>query len=147
MKIDIQRRNREAVARLFRGIVEDFGEKTGESIIRHLVEQAGRIRIHVPGPGPDPLFRCGPCFRQLWRSTCEKFGRESGHAIMNRVMTELGNRRVWFPDHETLYRAERNRNIRALYNGRNGGELAARFNLCEDQIRKIVNKDEQNVTG
>jgi Mor family transcriptional regulator len=96
----------------------------------------------IPLPGPDPLSYCGPSFRQLWRDTCKEFGRESGRAIMNKVIVYLGGLRPTFPNREDVYRAERNRKICTLYNGRNHGELALRFKLTTGQIITIVNDDD-----
>ncbi len=142
-KIVSQRRNREAVRRLFQSIVADFGDEPGKKIIRHIVAQAGRCRIWVPKPGPDPLASSGSNFKQLWRSTCEEFGRASGRAIMNKIMVELGGTRIRFPDHEVLFRIERNTKIRNLYHGKNYQELIERFRLSKTQINNIINEAEK----
>ena len=149
MKIDSRRRNREAVTRIFQGIVDDFGNTAGEKIIRHIVDQAGGIRMRVPSYDikvnqflvihGDPLCTNSTCFRRLWRSTCKEFGQASGHAIMQKIFVELGGQRVLMPDHKTLSKIERNRKVRYLYDGTNRGELALRFALSKNQIRKIVN--------
>lgn len=52
------------------------------------------------------------------------------------------------PDHEDLYRIERNRKIRAKFIGNNHKELALLFGLSDLQIRRILqNKDEFKLTG
>lgn len=146
-----RRQNREALTRLFQGFVNDYGNAAGKKIIKHIVEHAGGIRIHIPGRSHklnqyatidnDPLHGCSACFRNLWINICCEFGQASGRAIMNKIVVELGGRKIRFPDHETFYRSERNKKIRNLYDGANCGELALRFNLCMSQIKNIINGD------
>ncbi len=141
-----RRQNRETFTRLFQGFVSEYGEDAAKRIIKHLVDQAGGLRMWIPSSGPDPLSRCGYFFRLLWRETCKTFGRQSGRAIMNKIMVELGGRRVYFPDYRDLYIWDRNEKIRRQYipgmpDGPKGNEeeLVARWGLSRYWILRIAN--------
>jgi hypothetical protein len=112
-----RRQNRETFVRLFQGFVNEYGEASGKRIMKHIVDNAGGIRMDVPSSNPglnqhvkldnDPLHGCGVYFRRLWISTCKEFGHDSGHDIMNKIVCELGNQRVYFPCHKEINRWER----------------------------------------
>ena len=60
--------------------------------------------------------------------------------IERQIKANAGGDRLWIPktsSREDLQ--ERNRMIRAQFNGRNHAALASAFNLCERQVRKILN--------
>jgi hypothetical protein len=133
-----RRQNRETFTRLFQGFVADFGNETAEKIIRHLVHDAGGLRLSIPGNNGDPLYGCSSLFRQLWINTCAAFGPATGRAIMMKIIVEFGGQRVWFPDVNDLCRIERNEKIRGLYNGANCQELAIRFTMHPVHIRRIA---------
>jgi len=133
-----RRQNREAFTRLFQGCVADFGNETAERIIRHLVRDAGGLRICIPRNNGDPLFGCSAFFRELWIGTCRQFGPELGRAVMQKILVEFGDQRVTFPDIRDLSRMDRNERIRIQYNGANCRELGERWGLHPEHIRKIA---------
>lgn len=55
-----------------------------------------------------------------------------------RLAALRGGQEVYIPKRESLEREARDRDIRARFNGGNYRELAARFQLSERQIRKII---------
>ena len=133
-----RRQNRETFTRLFQGFVIDFGNESAEKIIRHLVRDAGGLRISIPENNGDPLFGCSPFFRQLWVNTCQSFGSDAGREIMLKIIVEFGGQRVTFPDPVDLFRIERNERIRAQYNGANCQELGLRWGLHPVHVRRIA---------
>lgn len=50
-----------------------------------------------------------------------------------------GGQSLYLPKLDSLERGDRDRQIRALFNGGNYRALAAQFRLSERQIRKIIN--------
>jgi Mor family transcriptional regulator len=76
----------------------------------------------------------------LFERLCSDLGESSGKIIIKTIIQELGGLRVCFPDFEELYRDDRNRRIRNLFNGRNYNELAIMFGLHVRQIRRITKK-------
>jgi Mor family transcriptional regulator len=80
----------------------------------------------------------------LYHRLCTDFGESSGLAIIRTITEELGGLRVSIPDLQDLEREERDRKIRALFNGNNYYELAQRFTnakgerLSIRQIRYII---------
>lgn len=129
-----RRQNRETFVRLFQGFVDAYGEAAAKKMIKFIIDQAGGLQLWIPGPGPDPLNRCGYWFRQLWRNTCQEFGRNIGRAIMNRIIDELGGRRVRFPDYLDLYIWDRNIKIHSQYcslreSGRSSSEACAELSI------------------
>ena len=75
------------------------------------------------------------------------FGSKSGEAIIKSFIAHCGGLRITVPSREDLTREERDRRIRALFNGRNYSELAERFTnskgdaLSVRQIRYIIDGD------
>ncbi len=141
-----RRDNRESLTRLFQGYVNDYGPVDGQAIIKAIVDCLGGLRITVP----DSSARIGVRYRsdsmryigELWKCLIVQFGESSGKTIMKTFLCELGGLRLCFPDHETLYREERNRRIRELWNEQNAVELGAMFGLDPSMIRLIVAKGE-----
>jgi len=133
-----RRQNREAFTRLFQGYVADFGNEAAEKIIRHLVRDAGGLRISIPENNGDPLFGCSPFFRQLWVNTCTEFQPEPGRAIMLKILVEFGGQRVTFPNPDNLSRIDRNERIRCQYQGTNCQELGLRWGLHPVHIKRIA---------
>jgi Mor family transcriptional regulator len=80
----------------------------------------------------------------LYHRLCTDFGEASGLTIIRTITEELGGLRVSIPDLQDLQREERDRRIRALFNGNNYNELAERFTnsrgerLSVRQIRNII---------
>jgi Mor family transcriptional regulator len=80
----------------------------------------------------------------LYHRFCTDFGEASGLVIIRAITEELGGLRVSIPDLQDLQREERDRRIRALFNGNNYSELAERFTnsrgdrLSVRQIRNII---------
>ncbi len=70
-----------------------------------------------------------------------EFGAMAPKIIKTLIMV-LGRTRITFPDFEYLYRAERNRRIKAEFRGANHEDLAIRYGLKVRQIRRILNRDE-----
>ena len=82
---------------------------------------------------------------QDWfRSLFATFGEAPGTIIINSFVSYCGGLRISIPDFEDLYREERDRRIRAAFNGSNYSELAERFTnfkgerLSVRQIRYII---------
>ena len=66
-----------------------------------------------------------------------EFGRMAPQIIQ--VMVEVvGGCRLTFPDLQDLYRQERNRRIRAEFNGGNFDELGFKYRLHPKHVRRIV---------
>ncbi len=85
----------------------------------------------------------------LFRRIYKKFGEVSGDEIVRTIVHECGGLRVSIPDHQDLYRIERDRKIRALFNGANHRELSLMFHdpqsglhLTVRQVRRILNERE-----
>lgn len=74
---------------------------------------------------------------QLYDRLHSDFGRLAPQIIQTLAET-VGGLRLTFPDLGTLYREERNRRIRAEFNGLNLEELAIRYRLRKRQVRRIV---------
>ena len=148
-----RRQNRETFVRLFQGFVNEYGEVVGKRIMKHIVDNAGGIRMDVPARNPglnqyvkldnDPLHGCGVDFRRLWRSTCKEFGHNSGQTIMNKIVCELGNQRVYFPCHKEIYRWERNEMMKNQYSkDPNIKALALRWGMSVPQAQHIVEEED-----
>lgn len=82
--------------------------------------------------------------QEWFRSLITDFGEASGHAIIKSFISFCGGLRISVPDFEDLWREERDRRIRAAFNGVNYTELAERFTnfkgecLSVRQIRYII---------
>jgi len=147
-----RRQNRETFVRLFQSFVNEYGEVDGKKIVKHIVDNAGGMRIWVPSSNPklnqyaalnnDPLHGCSDCFRRLWLSICREFGRTYGRTIMNKIVCELGNQRVHFPCHHDIFRWERNEKMKNQYTGKNIAEIALRWNMSVPQAQKIVTEED-----
>ncbi len=148
-----RRQNRETFVRLFQGFVNEYGAVAGEKIIKHLVDNAGGLRLWIPGNDipvnqsliihGDPLCTHSACFRRLWRSTCREFGQASGRAIMNKIVVEFGGRRVSFPDYEDIYKWERNEKMKNQFTGNNIDEIAARWGMSPLRALQIVTGEDE----
>lgn len=138
-----RRDNRDALRRLFQSYVDDFGPVSGGQIIRTIVDTMGGHRMIVPKDGKSVGVRCY-CNGTEALMTCYETmssrlnSRDIGKVVMMRLVKDLGGLRISFPDHEDLYREERNRKIHAAYNGFNTQELAIIWDLRERTIRKIL---------
>lgn len=70
---------------------------------------------------------------------------ERAHALTEQQILAvgqwLGGRPFYLPKSDVLKRAIRDRNIWNAFNGRNYDELCRQFNLCDKQVRNII--DEQ----
>lgn len=137
-----RRDNRQALRRLFQGYINDYGQFAGEQIIRAIIDTLGGMRISVPANGDHRgmryqadsvmlLFEC-------WREMDMRFGEASGKAIMQKFVMELKGLRISIPDHDDIFREERNRRIRAKYNGSNHAELAINWGISIVHVRNII---------
>lgn len=68
------------------------------------------------------------------------FGEHVGARIMGIIFEELGGHRVTIPTIQQIYVRERNRSIRAKFDGCNHETLAASWGLSVRQVRRIVNE-------
>lgn len=74
----------------------------------------------------------------LFQRLVSDFGESSGQAIIKTIVSEVGGLRVCIPDFNDLYRADRDRKIRDLFNGANHRELAIMFSISESSVRRIL---------
>jgi len=88
-----------------------------------------------PGPRSDNREALDRLFHRLRTD----FGSSSGQAIIKTIIEELGGLRISVPDLDDLYREERDRQIRAEFNGHNYEELALRRGLSIRHVRHIIN--------
>jgi len=131
--------SRKLLRSLFQGYIRDFGDDAGAKIITTIIEVLGGCRICVPvrlGSGDNSRE-----LRVLYDCICERFGNASGEAIMRSFILELKDHRISFPDFKDLWREERNRRIRAKFNGSNYQELAICFDLHVSHVWRIVNEE------
>lgn len=137
--------NREALRRLFQGYVDDFGPVAGGQIIETVVDILGGLRISVPADGRRRGMRHHAqsvlSIMELWQECTFRFGAASGMAIMRKFIVELRGLRVSFPDHEAIYRWERDGKIRVAHNGTNKKELALTWGLTVEMVKKILRED------
>jgi Mor family transcriptional regulator len=133
-------KSRQILNRLFEGYCKDYGPEDGAKIIKAIIDILGGCRLTVPEKLPSNPDNA-EALLVLYAYLCELFGQSSGEAIMRKFLMELKNCRISFPDYEDLYREERNRKIKSMFNGSNYKELATRFNLAESWIWRIVNKE------
>lgn len=132
-----RRENRATLRRLFQAYVDDFGPEAGEQIITTIIDELGGLRMMIPtnshhnGANLDTI-------RALHVRMCERFGDASGTVIMRKLLLDLGGLRISFPDMEDLWRSERNRKIRAKYNGSNHAELAINWGISIVHVRNII---------
>ena len=54
---------------------------------------------------------------------------------------DFGGTMLYIPKHDSLAKEIRNEKIRKEFNGGNYKELTKKYNLCESQIRNIINSD------
>lgn len=133
-------KSRQTLNRLFEGYCKDYGPEDGAKIIKAIIDVLGGCRLTIPekiSNNPDNIT----ALLALYSYLCENFGQASGEAIMRKFIMELKGSRISFPDYEDLYREERNRKIKSMFNGSNYKELATIFNLAESWIWRIVNKE------
>lgn len=76
-------------------------------------------------------------FQRELVNTC---GKGCYQKCMGLFFAFLGGVRMTIPDMEEMIRRERNRNIRAEFNGQNSEELAFKYQLKARQVRNIVNR-------
>lgn len=76
--------------------------------------------------------------QEWFRALLANFGEASGAAIIKSFVSHCGGLRISVPDFEDLYREERDRRIRAAFNGKNYGELSERFGISARQVRYII---------
>lgn len=76
--------------------------------------------------------------QEWFTSVLADFGEVSGTAIIHSFIAHLGGCRISIPDLGYLFRQERDRKIRAGFNGTNYTELAERWGLSPRQIRRII---------
>jgi len=81
--------------------------------------------------GYDPL-------QEWFTSVLADFGEVSGTAIIKSFIAHLGGCRISIPDFDDLSRQERDRKIRAAFNGVNYNELAERFGISARWVRRII---------
>lgn len=74
---------------------------------------------------------------QLFDRLHSEFGRLAPQIIQVMVDT-IGGYRLTFPDLNDLYRAERNRRIRAEFTGFNHEELAIKYRLRVRTVRRVL---------
>lgn len=80
--------------------------------------------------------------QRLFQRLIGDFGEASGMAVVRTIVAELGGMRVTVPDHQDLYRQERNQIIRDRFNGVNYIELAILSDLSESQVRRIIHGED-----
>jgi hypothetical protein len=125
--------------RLFEGYYRDYGEEAGGRIVKAIIDILGGCRMTVPERSCNSSNG-----REMWSLycyLCDLFGDASGQEIMRKFILELKSRRISFPDHQDLYREERNRKIRTMFTGDNYKELSVIFDLDISHVWRIVNED------
>lgn len=132
-----RRENRATLRRLFQAYVDDFGPEAGEQIIMTTINELGGMRMVIPTNSHHNGANIY-AIRVLYARMCERFGDASGAVIMRKFLVELGGIRISFPDMEDLWREERNRKIRAAYNGSNHAELAIKWGMSVVHVRNII---------
>lgn len=78
-------------------------------------------------------------WNRLVEAWCADFGPEAAAKIMQSSIAAIGGERMTFPSLRDLQRRERARRICTVFCG-NYQETAARFDLSEEQIRRIIQK-------
>lgn len=134
------KKSREILGRLFEGYVKDYGDD-GEKIIRIIIDVLGGCRLTIPEKFPSNPENA-EAFITLYSCLCDHFGEASGKEIMRKFIMELKGCRISFPSWKELYREERNRKIRNMFNGSNYKELAIMFGLNRTQIWQVINKEQ-----
>ncbi len=77
-------------------------------------------------------------WERLTKRLCADFGPASAAKIIESIVYEIGGERVTIPNLQDLQRRERDRKICNLHTGDNTSELAVRFSLHENSIRRIL---------
>ncbi|MCP4746960.1 MAG: hypothetical protein GY874_12610 [Desulfobacteraceae bacterium] len=68
----------------------------------------------------------------------EELGFNFAVAVQRAMVEELGGLRITVPDMRQLFREKRNRRISNEFNGANLSELAQRFGLSPNHVRRII---------
>ncbi len=71
----------------------------------------------------------------------ESCGEKPSKEVIKIILEELGGLRISIPTLKELYKKERNKRIREIFNGANHEELAIRFGLSLTHVRWIVQGD------
>lgn len=139
---DWWKKSRQILNRLFDGYYKDYGQEDGGKIVRTIIDVLGRCRLTIPEHMPSDPDNA-EALLALYACLCERFQQSSADAIMRKFIMELKNCRISFPDHEDLYRQERNTKIKTMFiSGKyTYQELAIIFNRRESQIWRIVNEE------
>jgi hypothetical protein len=133
-------RSRAALKQLFQGYVDDYGDKVAGQIIRTIIDVLGGCRFTIAESIPNNADNLNVLIT-LYSCLCDRFQRSSAEAIMRKFLIELKGLRISFPDHDDLYREERNNRIRAMYPASSYKELSIRFDLDIKQVWRIVNEE------
>lgn len=134
------KKSRQTLNRLFAGYHADYGAEEGGKIVKAIIDVLGGCRLTIPGKMPSNPENA-QALLALYGCLCERFEQASGEAIMRRFLMELRDLRISFPDHEDIYREERNLKIRQMFNGGNYKELSIMFDLDVSQVWRIVNEE------
>lgn len=132
-----RRDNKETLARLFQGYVNDFGSAAGEKIIHTIIFELGGLRLTIK----DHCSGNNEFISSLRTHLCDIFGEASGNAIMKKFLVELRGMRVSFPNFQTLHIQERNQRIKNLAGEMSITELSLRFSMSKSQIWRVINED------
>ena len=61
-----------------------------------------------------------------------------GIDVFVNICENFGGSQIYFPKKDSIFRSNRNKKIRGLYNGENIRELSKIFGISKEQIRKII---------
>lgn len=78
---------------------------------------------------------------ELYHRLCIISGPLTPPVVIKVIIQTLGGSRVSIPTLKYLERIERNKRIRNAFHGGNYRELAVRFGLTENMIRRVVHDD------
>lgn len=75
---------------------------------------------------------------ELYNRLCLTSEQLTPRAVMKVIIQTLGGSRISIPTLKYIERVERDKKIRSVFHGGNYRELAVRFGLTENSIRRIV---------
>jgi hypothetical protein len=137
---DWWKKSRQRLKQLFEEYCRDYGLIDGGKINRAIIDILGGYRLTIPDKMSNDADN-NAALIALYHCLRDRFGAASGEAIMRKFLCDLKDCRISFPDHQDIYREERNRKIKNMFNGGNYKELAILYNLDESWIWRIVNEE------
>ena len=77
-------------------------------------------------------------FMSAFEEIRQELGEKVAHRTLSIIVMTVGGMRLSIPDLQDLWRQERNRRIRNEFTGFNYEELAIKYRLKRQQVRKII---------